>query len=117
MRFMAQFPEMRDEGFEKVWQWIEAGGRTPLLNLGVFDPMLVGLFPCEAYDKDIWIHACFLKTHRGKFAEEAAQSAFEWIWKNTNYTSIKAYIEPDHVKRYAQACGMVPKGDYYEVVR
>ena len=118
MAFMSLFPEMRgDEHWDKLCSWVGAGKKTPMLHIGVFDNGLVGLFPCEAYEDRLMIHACFLPGFRGDFAVESAKEAFKWIWNNTEYGKITAYIEPEHVKRYAKRCGMVESGGFFEVSR
>ena len=78
---------------------------------------IVGLFPCETYPDRIMIHACFLPDYRGEYAVLAAKKAFEWIWNYTGYSKVSAYIEPEHVKRYAKLCGMVEKDGLFEVTK
>ena len=108
LSFLSLFPEMREgEEWLDLCAWVDQGKKTPLLNLAVIEDMkIVGLFPCEVYESGLKIHACFLRGYRGEFAVDAAREAFDWIWRNTIYSKITAYIEPDHVKRYAERCGM-----------
>lgn len=116
MSFMSLFPEMKeDEHWQELVQWVGSGKSIPVLNLGVFDGKMVGVFPCETYTDGIMIHACFLKGYRGEFARDAAKEAFSWIWNNTKYDKIQAYIEPDHVKKYAAECGMKEINGLFEV--
>lgn len=116
--FMSLFPEMRgDKHWDELVQWVGSGKAVPMLNLAVIDNGIVGLFPCELKQDMILIHACFLKDYRGGFARDAAQDAFEWIFSNTNYSKIHAYIEPEHVKKYAAECGMVEIDGLFEVSR
>ena len=117
LSFMSLFPEMSDdEHWDDLVRWVGSGKSIPVLNLGVFDgAAMVGLFPCETYPERIMIHACFLKEYRGRFARTSAQDAFSWIWQNTKYRTISAYIEPDHVKKYARECGMVERNGMFEV--
>ena len=114
---MALFPEMKeDEEWADLVRWVGSGKSIPVLNLGVFDgASMVGLFPCETYPDKFLIHACFLKEYRGRFARTAAKDAFSWIWNNTKYDKIQAYIEPDHVKKYAIECGMKEINGLFEV--
>lgn len=117
LSFMSLFPEMYDDAhWEELVLWVGSGKSIPVLNLGVFDgSAMVGLFPCETYPERIMIHACFLKEYRGRFARTSAQDAFSWIWNNTKYRKITAYIEPGHVKKYAKECGMIERNGLFEV--
>ena len=117
LAFMSLFPEMTDDEFwGDLVRWVGDGKSVPLLNLGVFDGnSMVGLFPCEIYPDRLMIHACFLKEYRGRFARTSAQDAFSWIWNNTKYRKVTAYIEPDHVKKYAKECGMIERNGLFEV--
>lgn len=120
MAFMALFPEItNDEHWLRLCAWVGKGKTTPMVNLGVHaDGKLVGLFPCEAYPDRFMIHACFLPEYRGQLAVDAAKSAFQWVWNHTKYDKILAYIEPEHVKRYAERCGMTRRDDgLYEVAK
>lgn len=119
LSFMALFPEMRDQEYwDELVQHVGSGYAIPALNLGVFDGQsMVGLFPCETHSEKLLIHACFLKEYRGRFARSSAIDAFRWIWNHTNCDKIYAYIEPDHVKKYAKECGMKEVNGLYEVSR
>jgi len=119
MSFMALFPEMRDDpSWLRLCAWVGGGKPTPMLNLAVMDNgKIVGLFPCEAYKDRIIIHACFLPDFRGDFAVKSSKEAFHWIFANTDYNTITAYIEPEHVKAYARRCGMVENCGLFEVYR
>jgi RimJ/RimL family protein N-acetyltransferase len=119
LSFMSLFPEMKeDEFWHEICQWVGSGKMTPMLNLGVFcNDKLVGLFPCESYPDRLMIHACFIPEFRGSFAVDSAKQAFQWVWDNTKYNKISAYIEPEHVKRFATRCGMIEKNGLFEVTR
>ena len=119
LAFMSCFPEMKEgEQWLDLCQWVGEGKKTPLLNLAVIENgVIVGLFPCEVHPDKLMIHACFQHGHRGEYAVNAAREAFEWIWENTIYSKITAYIEPDHVKRYALRCGMTEKDGLFEVTK
>ena len=119
LSFMSLFNEMRsDQCWHELCEWVGAGKSTPCLHYGVFDNFrLVGLFPCEAYTDRIMIHACFLPEYRGEFAREAAKDVFRIIFHDTKYDKIQAYIESEHVKKYARECGMIEKDGLFEVER
>ena len=85
------------------------------LVLGVYSPALVGAFPLQKFKNYIEIHAAFLPRYRGAFAVNSAKQAFEWIWANTNYKRIIADISDPKIEPFAQRCGMVKTGKYYEV--
>lgn len=118
LSFMSLFPEMLEGPFVELCEWVGSGRKTQLLNLAAFHNMkVVGLFPCEKYPGRIMIHACFLPGYRGEFARQSAKEAFQWIFSNTKYSKISAYIEPCHVKQYALECGMVEKDGLFEVTK
>lgn len=83
--------------------------------LGVYTDRLVGTFPMLKHDEAIEINVAFLPSFRGQFAVDAAKCVFRWIWANTPFRRIIADIYDPHVELYAQRCGMVKKGDLYEV--
>lgn len=83
--------------------------------LGVYNPELVGCFPFNIKNGELFIHACFLKEWRGKFAVDALKKAFEWVWENTEFAKISANIGERHVARYARLGGMKPVNGLYEV--
>ncbi len=120
LSFMSQFPEMTSEPeWLQVCEWAGKGKKTPLLNLAVVDyGLIVGLFPCEVGKDDISIHACFQHEYRGRYALEAGRDVLDWIWANTDFDKVIAYIEPTHAKRYAALCGLKKRADgLYEVYR
>ena len=83
--------------------------------LGVYEPDLIGCFPVEFHESKAEIHACFLPERRGYKAIAAAKEAFRWVFENTQYTTIISRISERHVKHFAIQCGMVKRGDHYEV--
>lgn len=99
---------------ERVPEWFNIN--TPVsFALGVYVEKLVGAFPLLKHENAIEINAAFLPEYRGKFAVDAAKEAFTWIWDNTSFRRIIADIQEPHVARYAHRCGMVKKGQLYEV--
>lgn len=117
--FMSLFPEMTGQQFwPELVEWVGKDKEVPMLNLAAyFSGRIVGLFPCETYPERISIHACFLPEYRGEFSRQSAKEAFKWIFQNTKYSKISAYIEPGHVKQYALECGMVEKDGLFEVTK
>lgn len=85
--------------------------------LGVYNPELVGCFPFNIKNGELFIHACFLKEWRGKFAVGAAKNAFKWIWSNTSFKKIVSEITEKHASRFAISSGMSKKQNRYEVVK
>lgn len=85
--------------------------------LGWHDPELVCMFPMQIYGDEIEIHCACKRSYRGKRAINAAHAAFDWIFSNTRFKTIYARISQRHVEIFALLCGMVRRGDRFEVTK
>lgn len=83
--------------------------------LGWYDLGLVCCFPCNKHEDNIEIHCACVELYRGKMAINAAHKAFEWIFSNTHYKTIRAMTDHPHVSRFALMCGMKRNNGIFEV--
>lgn len=83
--------------------------------LGKYDPDLKGCFPVSTINNELLIHACFKPAYRGKYALKAARQAFDWLFSNTNFSTIKATISDKHIQHFAVACGMTRVNQHHEI--